>query len=309
MIAFIPQGAYPHYCILPRSGGALFSSFPSFAVLLTILTWPEPKMYQRCIWGLSWCVIRHIKSTHGELHQFEEDTTSTYPPNELSVSREWYQHCRKWPFLGGGCEARTSIYSNVEIIASKGTFRKNAISGHQLELPSLLEASALLLEESTYYGNEVNKNVQQLPKTLKNAKWSSSCCSNFACLDDKYVDAWSAKQQSPSFQNNIYNSEKHLQADYNNILVSFMTLLLVLARMLGHILGTHKWHGLVKLVPQHFCLNLPATFSEPHASHLRVPVQGTTKETLLGFVNGNSSLFPFTPDLQPGSRPPRQQWN
>ena len=35
--------------------------------------------------------------------------------NEISASRAWYQHCRRWPFLGGGCETRTSIYGNVDI--------------------------------------------------------------------------------------------------------------------------------------------------------------------------------------------------
>ena len=36
--------------------------------------------------------------------------------NEASASRALHQHCRKWPFLGGGCEPRASIYSNVDIM-------------------------------------------------------------------------------------------------------------------------------------------------------------------------------------------------
>ena len=35
--------------------------------------------------------------------------------NEASASRAWSQHCRKWPFLGGGCKPRTSFYGNVDI--------------------------------------------------------------------------------------------------------------------------------------------------------------------------------------------------
>ena len=35
--------------------------------------------------------------------------------NEVSASRARYQHCRKWSFLGGGCEPGTSIYGNVDI--------------------------------------------------------------------------------------------------------------------------------------------------------------------------------------------------
>ena len=43
--------------------------------------------------------------------------SSTYviPINDVSASRVWYQHCVKWPFLGGGCEPRTSIYGNDDI--------------------------------------------------------------------------------------------------------------------------------------------------------------------------------------------------
>ena len=35
--------------------------------------------------------------------------------NEVSASRACYKHCSKWPFLGGGCEPRTSICGNVDI--------------------------------------------------------------------------------------------------------------------------------------------------------------------------------------------------
>ena len=35
--------------------------------------------------------------------------------NEVSASRGLYQHCRKWSFLGEGCEPGTSIYGNVDI--------------------------------------------------------------------------------------------------------------------------------------------------------------------------------------------------
>ena len=35
--------------------------------------------------------------------------------NEVSASKVRYQHCCQWPFLGGGCKPRTSIYGNVYI--------------------------------------------------------------------------------------------------------------------------------------------------------------------------------------------------
>ena len=38
---------------------------------------------------------------------------TTKPHNEVSAPRAWYLHCRIWPCLGGGCEPRTTIYSNV----------------------------------------------------------------------------------------------------------------------------------------------------------------------------------------------------
>ena len=39
--------------------------------------------------------------------------------NEESAFRAWYQHCRKWPFLVGGCIPRTSIYGNVDIMPQR----------------------------------------------------------------------------------------------------------------------------------------------------------------------------------------------
>ena len=103
-----------------------FSSELSFLQKTSIRFFPKSLFYGTALWCLSQGIeIEHLMikfwwTTHGSILKcchldFRIVDPPLTVPHEVSASRAWYQHCRKWPFLGGVCEPRTSIFGNVDV--------------------------------------------------------------------------------------------------------------------------------------------------------------------------------------------------